>query len=320
MGLRISKLNDTSEANAKSSHTEDLSQKFRQPLNSPIVYGRVSQRDQSTRYKVAFQQGILSDELLQYLSSDKHGVFQTAESKLESKKFCFKKCIDHPEIPGHRYYEGYWHASNKTGAVLESYNPRTGALFEKPAAPIALRAFVEAFRRSNAGWISKVIQESCLHQFVNENDVFSDLAVQFHCGDEVPEQSMAWHNDWLNSLLHMSISLGGNRTLYSKLALDEKEDVLQHAFEQGPGSIYISSPFAFEHAVRYERVRNWSDRIIAIQCRFLFPIPVIEAIQNAYDTDRFRELTQHIATCLSTANVVIPSIQEVEEVAKSLSV
>ena len=53
-----------------------------------------------------------------------------------------------------------------------------------------------------------------LASVIADGRLFSDLAVQMHCGDGVPFNMLGWHNDGPNSLLHFSLTLAGQRCLF----------------------------------------------------------------------------------------------------------
>ena len=147
----------------------------------------------------------------------------------------FTKCIDYPRLPGHIYYEGYFHGMPQ-GTPMHSFNPRTMVPFDKPAAPPVLRAFLAALRAANPSWAAALERKlralstvdassskkqpapnamaNMLANIVARGRMFSDLAVQVHCGDAVPDAMIGWHNDGPNSLLHLSITLAGRRTLW----------------------------------------------------------------------------------------------------------
>eukprot|EP00656_Telonema_subtile_P029924 TRINITY_DN32974_c0_g1_i2.p1 TRINITY_DN32974_c0_g1~~TRINITY_DN32974_c0_g1_i2.p1 ORF type:complete len:121 (+),score=29.49 TRINITY_DN32974_c0_g1_i2:93-455(+) len=60
----------------------------------------------------------------------------------------FDRCVDHPQIPGHVYYEGYKYAGLTTHP-LQTTHPRNGGVMTRLAAPTELRSFLEALRRVN---------------------------------------------------------------------------------------------------------------------------------------------------------------------------
>ena len=71
----------------------------------------------------------------------------------------FRKAVDNPELHNHHYYEGYFHGL-KEHHCIESLNPRDGNNMEKPAAPIRIRAFIQATQEKNKVMLGKMA--SCL--------------------------------------------------------------------------------------------------------------------------------------------------------------
>ena len=86
--------------------------------------------------RVAMQTLTLDDDLLRYLRDEP--MFSCDADRLVGHGF--SSCCDHPGIPGHNYWEGYFHGQPQ-GWSMPSLNPRTGENIDKPAAPLRLRAF-----------------------------------------------------------------------------------------------------------------------------------------------------------------------------------
>jgi hypothetical protein len=107
---------------------------------------------------IVFLQRNISDELLRFLQTA--AVFRAEGSELV--KHGYQREVDYPEVPGHIYYEAYYH-SKPTKASIPSINPRYGHMYEKLTAPIQLVAFCESIRRKNIFWRKTVLEElSCL--------------------------------------------------------------------------------------------------------------------------------------------------------------
>jgi hypothetical protein len=100
---------------------------------------------------VSFNQLQLSDSLLQYIQLD--NIFTTPNDQESLEAVGFEKCVDYPEIPGHTYFEGYFHSLPQQEAI-SGQHPRFGIMHSKPRAPPRLSAFCEAVRRKNHVWIS----------------------------------------------------------------------------------------------------------------------------------------------------------------------
>ena len=298
----------------------------------------------------------------------------------------FKRNVDHPTLPDHIYYEGYFHALPTSKPAL-SLNPRSGMDFEKPAAPLRLRAFVEAVRRLNDSWIREAFSGAAsflprplpgsteaggavdagsasssssssaaaaaaaaaagaaaaspaaptkasskraaststahhqdpvlghLHKLYQRGMHFADLAVQVHFGDEVDAGHAAWHKDAINSSLHMALSLGGNRALHTKHVTNPADkSIAKHVHWQQPGSVYVSSPYLFGHAVQYEQC-TWDTRIIAVQCRFLMQLEDLRQLSFAGED----ALAETLASVMSTHRIRVPDLEMVKAVEAELS-
>ena len=193
----------------------------------------------------------------------------------------FVRCVDFPDIADHIYYEGYFHGLEATAMPVGSMNPRTGLGMAKPAAGPRLRAFLTAFRAVNQTWLAEAARSSpTLQRLYDAGCFFSDLAVQVHFGDAVPPQRVGWHCDGPNSVLHLALSLHGDRSLHTKTHpradVDDRNhephattEAVRSVYAQPRGAAYLSSPYAFLHGVDSPRC-DWAGRVVAVQCRLLF--------------------------------------------------
>ena len=112
------------------------------------MYGAIHRRC-SAPMKVGKVRAALSPELLSYLALDTLVLEETGPG--------FTRCVDYPDVPGHVYYEEYFHGMRDPSRVW-SVNPRTGANFHKPAAGVRLRAFLELVRRKHSAQIEAALE------------------------------------------------------------------------------------------------------------------------------------------------------------------
>jgi len=266
---------------------------------------------------VSVKQLRLEDDLLAYLQAVPTFCFN--ESELNSAGF--QRCVDHPAVPGHHYYEGYFHGLPKPSPE-PSINPRGGFEMLKPAAPLPLRAFIVEFKRLNESWIDKCLQgtDDCSKFFrglKKKNYHFSDCAVQIHSGDVIKEPHIGWHSDAPNSTLHLALSIRGNRSLHSRMANNISDEGMElKVFPQTPGDVYVSSPFAFPHGVEYAEAKTWEDRIIAIQIRFLLTLQDYHDMREHYE--HLEAFMDKVTCALEKGNVVLPTLKQVQDAAKGM--
>lgn len=241
-------------------------------------------------------------------------------------------------------------------SASKNLSPRLSVLIRQPqlslrcqsAAPLRLRAFLDAFRRVNEKFFLQLIQEldmPCLFSIsttskFNDNNnntgdeetnidtsssssanlsltepsaagdasvlhtVFSDIAIQAHIGSsaETPFGLMGFHVDSFISLLHMAISVFGERTLHyqhhrhpkgggdqipvkggdeatgGKGVEEGGREVVESSLALRPGSVYVASPSWFRHRVEYNLTEGDTEALplpphrptaLAIQCRIL---------------------------------------------------
>lgn len=245
---------------------------------------------------------LLEPKLLQRII-DSHPAFFAESLKDAIKKgedWELNRAVDYPNIPDHYYAEGYCTAT-PSAKPTPSLNPRTGSEMMKNAAPLPLRAFFHSFRKLNANWINEAARgHSCLERLVRENRVFADLAIQFHTGAPITENDMRWHQDNPNSILHLAMSVKGNRMLHLRSS-DQRQ---RH--RQVEGQFYIATPYSVEHAVEYFET-DWENRVIAIQARLLVdegdPLYTPECKPEA--------IVKTVSRVLLNANVRVPTLQDV---------
>ena len=111
----------------------------------------------------------------------------------------------------------------------------------------------------------------------------------------------------------MAISLRGERTLHVQhwdKAATRESPPLTSTHVQSPGSVYLSSPLAFLHAVEYQEAADWENRTIAIQCRILLSkeesdtLSEVELSKNGFHVQ--------LALDLARAVMVLPSLSQVQ--------
>eukprot|EP00929_Paragymnodinium_shiwhaense_P027333 TRINITY_DN16062_c0_g1_i1.p1 TRINITY_DN16062_c0_g1~~TRINITY_DN16062_c0_g1_i1.p1 ORF type:complete len:200 (+),score=37.34 TRINITY_DN16062_c0_g1_i1:65-601(+) len=136
---------------------------------------------------VPILKGELSPELRQLLFQE----LALDEAGLEG--LGFQRFVDNPDVPGHNYMEGYFHAiHSKAGEETMSVHPRKAhGLLRRPAPPV-LFAFCEAFRRSNAKLFQGLQADwlSCragagFGDLLRRQMHMADVSAQVHWGDEV---------------------------------------------------------------------------------------------------------------------------------------
>mmetsp|Transcript_19027 Transcript_19027/g.44393 ORF Transcript_19027/g.44393 Transcript_19027/m.44393 type:complete len:294 (+) Transcript_19027:47-928(+) len=235
----------------------------------------------------------------------------------------FQRWVDAHERSEHHYVEGYFHAlTGNYGREVPSVHPRLGLDLMRASAPLALFAFCEAFRRQNAPLFKDLTKDLSrkarpLSQVFKRTAYLSDLAVQVHWGEAVSEKDMFWHVDAANSFLHMAIAVQGNRTLHAKRGL--QSGCQPEALHQAPGSVYMSVPCCFPHAVEYPTT-TWESRIIAVQCRLL--LDQSEMFTPGLDIDPRGAgascMFQHLRA-MAAGSLLTPDLESVTSLMRELS-
>ena len=224
---------------------------------------------------------------------------------------------------GHMYFETYGHCKTQLRSCTKpfnSMNPRVHLDYEKPAAPQTLVSFFEAMRRVNRVLLNRLVVQwealniqaaSGLAKKVRDGRAFGDLAVQVHYGDREPG---VWHNDALNSVLHLGMSVRGKRFLLSRQFEGGKPRTAR--VELAAGSVYLSSPALFKHAVEYPS-SAYEERILAVQARFLLSVQEYTDLEEDWKKCGVRgqqEIADVMKCVLSANSLVLPTMVQVQDV------
>jgi len=304
-----------------------------------------------------------SEELAQYLLEDPKGPFASLSSAEGKGKW---KEWDFTEDKKEDLNKADWHAVPHLPPSCSIFVPRRAVKAAVRRAPPRIVAFVHTFRAINQiCWNTIIHGLQCLRRaheiedpkypdsfagqaLVSIIDVlrnsrhFGIVEAQVRWGDKA--RKMPSHKDGATSLLHLSLTLGGKRTVRSgtfsswnaesntwrgpkKDAPKSEEDLEKNVWddelwrgrirdiEMTPGCVYISSPFLFEHAVEYLPCPE-RDPVIALQCRFAFPDAIGKAL-NEERTEAMREIATVFAEALSrTAELGLLRMPTVADVKK----
>jgi len=237
-------------------------------------------------------------------------------------------------------YEGYYHSLATSQTVFsKNPNPLIGTDFDKPAASAFTRAFYEAFRAVNKE-IFDVLKQRLLnastYKVTGKEDVcyvlatwiskgyhFGDLSIQIHYGqgnEKKLKSGIAWHQDAENSLLHLAVTLKGERVLHSKriqtgtnnLRPPEKSNKPNEILEiQKPGDLYLSSSTLMNHAPQFFDT-DYLSRVIAIHARILYTSADLDHFRKVRTNDSWHKLTYILADTLAAADLKAPSLAQVE--------
>ena len=243
----------------------------------------------------------LAEDLMTYLREDPGGPFVNSNTTLAA--WGFEEDTINEELQS--IWKADWHASAFWGAS-KIFVPRIDQFLPSKQPPLRILAFLEAFRQVSGSTWSRIADalESLSHtaeceqemelkeiasifcRALEEQNHFSGVEAQIWRGGHLIMDS---HTDGATALLHLSLTLGGHRTVrvghfrerhspyrpqdsrrrgkppgdevsvWNEAAYNEEElwDIPQQK-----GSVYLTSPFCFEHGVRYEG----DIPVFALQC------------------------------------------------------
>lgn len=217
-----------------------------------------------------------------------------------------------------------WHALPDIPDTTTAFVPHLGARGPALRAPKCVLALVDAFRDVNeAAWCTAAqrlrqagagsreeLQGLCdlVADALSERRHFGVVELQ-HCAGQGFEGR--WHLDGVTSLLHLAVTLSGQRLLRVQCSPHEGgEDVIEH-LALGPGSVYLTSPSTFLHSVLYPAT-SAENAIVALQLRIFFKPNwcLTKWINTQRDADMF-EVASILADVLMTAHIRLPTLDEV---------
>jgi hypothetical protein len=219
-------------------------------------------------------------------------------------------------------------------------NPMIGTDFDKPAASPFTRAFYEAFRAVNKEIFDRLKQnlyeassykdtgseDVCyvLSQWIDKGHHFADLSIQIHYGqgnEQKLKSGAAWHQDAENSLLHLAVTLRGERILHSKRISGDGNNLLRPIKKnerpkeilepQKQGSVYLSSSTLMQHAPQFFDT-DYATRVIAIHARILYTSAEVNHFRKVRTKDSWDKLTSILAETLAAADLKVPTLAQVE--------
>lgn len=193
-------------------------------------------------------------------------------------------------------------------AYYASLNLDVDAAPRLPAQQRPLLAFVEAFRRENAGWLRAAVGGTPLEAAVGQ--LFAEGTAQLHFGSPVRGRNLAWHVDGESSVLHLSITLLGSRTLLAQRSSVPGGRLRIVAAPQLAGDVYVANPCCFAHAVEFPEA-DWAQRSLSVQCRV--------AGFGAEHRERWPETVAQVAERLTVAAVRLPCLADVRRVLDEIS-
>lgn len=233
-------------------------------------------------------------------------------------------------------YEGHYHAL-ATGGTVYSKNPdpTKGNDFDKPAASRFTRAFYMAFREVNReifdGLREELVKASShgttgtddachvLAQWIERGNHFADLSVQIHYGEgNRPKlvSGAAWHADAENSLLHLALTLRGERKLHTRRnrlasVRGGKLSPAEVVEGQSPGDLYLTSSTLVRHAPEF-RTTTYEERVVAIHARILYTNDEVWRFRESRTPEGWRKMTEVLSKTLARAKLVVPSLHQVD--------
>lgn len=290
-----------------------------------------------------------STDLAEYIRSDPTGPFaknkfswpdQLSQQQEEKNTELHTKLSKHPWAEWDFHFsqrepfllKADWHSVHSWGKEARVFAPRMNEVITAQRAPIRLIAFLEAFRKVNDNcWksiqegLNQLLQEPSkspdrerllrlLHEQFEKRCFFS--AVEVQAGPSFQKKQMRRHKDGTTSLLHLGITLGGERRVEVSTH-GSKYDVKMEA-----GHFYISSPFLYDHAVTYEVSQRGGGPILALMCRFGFLNETDALWVNHVRGPDMLQVAEIIAHALKDAtdqkNLRLPSISEVKSMEERL--
>jgi len=217
-----------------------------------------------------------------------------------------------------------WHAvASHAHAALHIFVPRGGGpgFSSAPVVAPALMAFAEAFRHKNAcafftieerlNILDSKVAKTCASAF-REGRHFGVWEVQRFYGTH--KRECGWHIDGATSLMHLAVTLGGQRDLKVEYACGSKpkDPTKKETATMTRGDVYLSSPFLFHHGVQFKESSRFEDASLSIQMRIGFTSKSESQWINHMRNGEMLAVANVIADVLEAAPVEMPSLDEVK--------
>lgn len=176
-----------------------------------------------------------------------------------------------------------------------------------PPAGRRLRAFAEAMRVINSAGVAELAPVLALEL----GRIFGCVTVQHFVDrsepcDAPPGEVLGWHVDSDASIIHLSLSLAGERCLLLRASTEsDANNQEDFAVSLRPGDVYLSSPAFFLHSV----CKAKKAEAVAIQMRLAQPPP--DKAASGTTTSNFAEWSEHVARTLQGLPWRLPSFDEV---------
>lgn len=354
-----------------------------QEANRPIMYGA---QYPGGRAPSAFIKASAKD-LTQYLLEDPKGPFlATADEWSDACQPWEPAAGEGVPVAQHKVWgfaadssepilKADWHAIPGFRGESQIFTPRFGKVGVMRSAPPRVWAFVEAFRDANSAVWDKILHgleglkereagrekqpwdevrgmdrlASIFTSSLQRRNHFGAIEAQVWAGGSI---SMRSHMDGATSLMHLGITLGGERVVRISRFAERHSPQRSASYtpdarrmpwksrnrqtrgarndndvwdgnavdaetcldvDMEPGSVYLSSPYCFEHGVRYPP--SYKEPIIALQCRFALLNETDATHVNGLRDGAMREIATVVAQALSEATTErtlrLPSVAEV---------
>jgi hypothetical protein len=189
----------------------------------------------------------------------------------------------------HIYYEALLHGdSNNIFNIITTSTPRFNNKGEIAIcqdllpANIFIISFIDSFREINNQFLLDLESELNLISFPYAKEFvsgcFKNLAIQIHSGEPTRNVNTLMHKDLINSAIHLSLTLSGNRDVIFQPNIKKKNNLFTLNCKQQ--TLYLTSPTKICHGIRTNKISNNNNinPSIAIQFRTLLSTTIATKI------------------------------------------
>ena len=220
----------------------------------------------------------------------------------------------------HIYYEALLHGESDSNNIFNiittstpRFNDRGEIAINQDLLPanIYIISFIDSFREINSKLLNELEIELKLISFPYIKEfilgLFKNIAIQIHYGEPTKNINTLMHKDLINSAIHLSLTLSGNRDVIFQPNIRKKNNIFTlHCKQQ---TVYLTSPTKISHGIKVSKINNNNNPSIAIQFRTLLSSKIATKLGQPELRNKLCSVVLKVLKRLNQ-NIVLPTYQQ----------